>query len=73
MDHNSHEAVATRSIINDWLERLEAQTERDLSGVERILGELTGADRQLMVWHETGSVEDVARDVVARTRAMTEG
>jgi carboxylate-amine ligase len=69
VDHDSHESIKTRKVLEGWLERLESHPKRDLSGVGRILAELTEADRQLQVWREAGSVVEVARDVVARTRA----
>jgi glutamate---cysteine ligase / carboxylate-amine ligase len=73
VDHDSHVSVATRKVLEGWLNYLESWTERDLSGVGRILDEPTGADRQLEVWRETRSTLEVARDVAARTRAATEG
>ena len=73
VDHYSHESIKTRKVLEGWLERLESQTKRALSGVVRILDEPTEADRQLEVWRETGSVVEVARDVVARTRIATDG
>jgi carboxylate-amine ligase len=73
VDHDSHEAVPTRKVLETWLEHLESQTGRDLSTVGRILHEPTGADRQLEVWRETGSALEVARDVAERTRVSVEG
>ena len=73
VDHDSHESVATRKVLEGWLERLEANTKRDLSGVGRILDEPTGADRQLEVWRETNSAFEVALDVADRTRRSTDG
>ena len=73
IDHDTYENVPTREVLGSVLEDLTADSERDLSGVERILGEPTEADRQLEVWRETGSAFEVARDVAARTRASVEG
>ena len=73
VDHDSHEAVPTRKVLETWLEHLESQTRRDLSAVGRILHEPTGADRQLEVWRETGSALEVARDVAERTRVSVKG
>ena len=67
VDHNSHESIKTRKVLEGWLEYLELQTKRDLSDIGRILEEPTGADRQLGVWRETGSAVEVARDIAERT------
>ena len=72
IDHETHESVPTRRVIGGLIEDLKTNTKRDLSGVERILGEPTEADCQLEVWRETGSVFEVARDVAARTRESVE-
>jgi carboxylate-amine ligase len=72
VDHDSHESVPARKVLEGWLNYLESRTKRDLSGVGRILDEPTGADRQLEVWHETRSIREVARDVVERTRFSVE-
>jgi glutamate---cysteine ligase / carboxylate-amine ligase len=72
VDHNSHESIKTRKVLEGWLEYLELRTKRDLSGIGRILDEPTGADRQLEVWRETGSAVDVARDIAERTLASIE-
>jgi glutamate---cysteine ligase / carboxylate-amine ligase len=67
-DHETHEAVETRRAVEDLFERLEGATDRDLSGLPRLLAEPTESVRQLEVWRETGSTLEVARDVVRRTR-----
>jgi glutamate---cysteine ligase / carboxylate-amine ligase len=67
-DHDTHEAVKTRAVVDNLLETLSGGASRDLSGVERILSEPTGADRQLEVLRETGSLVEVAKDVAERTR-----
>jgi glutamate---cysteine ligase / carboxylate-amine ligase len=72
VDHDSHESVPVRKVLNRWLETLEERTKWDLSAVGRILDEPTEADCQLEVWHETGSTREVARDVAKRTRTTTE-
>ncbi|MDQ3910754.1 MAG: YbdK family carboxylate-amine ligase [Actinomycetota bacterium] len=71
VNHDSHESVPTRKVLNRWLETLEARKRWDLCAVARILDEPTEADRQLEVWRETRSVGEVARDVAERTRATT--
>ena len=71
IDHLTHEATPTREVLSNMLASL--VTDRDLSGVGRILREPTEADRQLEVWRETGSVFEVARDIAERTRATVDG
>jgi carboxylate-amine ligase len=71
--HDSHESVATRKVLSHWLENLESRTKQDLSGVARILDEPTGADRQLEVYRETNSTDEVTRDIVERTKSAVEG
>ncbi len=73
VDHDSHESIPARKVLETWLEDLESRTEWDLSQVTRILDEPTGADRQLEVWRETNSTVEVARDIAERTRASVEG
>ena len=73
VDHGSHESVKTRKVLEGWLTYLESRTKKDLSTVGRILEGLTEAERQLGVWRETGSIIEVVRDIVARTRATIEG
>ena len=68
VDHDSHESVPARKVLETWLDNLESRTKWDLSQVTRILDELTGADRQLEVWRETNSTVEVARDISERTR-----
>jgi glutamate---cysteine ligase / carboxylate-amine ligase len=73
VDHDSHESVKTRKVLEGWLEHLETRTGRDLSQLGRILIEPTGADRQLEVYRETNSTYEVARDVAERTWLATGG
>ena len=70
VDHDSHQSIPTRKVIEGWLEFLEFRTKRNLSSVARILREPTGADRQLEVYRETGSVYEVACDIAERTRNL---
>jgi len=72
VDQDTHESVPTRKVVGAWIETLSARTGRDLSGAQRLLDEPTGADRQLEVYRETGSVEEIVRDVARRTRESTE-
>jgi glutamate---cysteine ligase / carboxylate-amine ligase len=72
VDHDSHESVKTREVLEGWLDYLETRTKRGLSAVGRILHEPTGADRQLGVYRETNSMYEVACDVAERAQAATE-
>jgi carboxylate-amine ligase len=72
VDHDSHETVKTRKVLEAWLKHLELRTKKDLSTVGRILELPTEAERQLEVWRETSSIAEVARDIAARTRATAE-
>jgi carboxylate-amine ligase len=67
IDHKTHEPVETRTAIETLVTRLSEATIRDLSGLERVLGEPTESVRQLEVWREAGSTLEVARDLAART------
>jgi len=67
IDHETHDAIETRSVIEALVARISGTTARDLSGLERLLGEPTESVRQLEVWRETGSTLEVARDLSART------
>jgi carboxylate-amine ligase len=70
IDHETHEAVNTRAAIETLLTRLSEATYRDLSGLERALGRPTESVRQLEVWRDTGSMLEVAIDLVRRTSAL---
>jgi carboxylate-amine ligase len=69
-DHETHEVMPTRKALENLLSHLSKKTGHNLSGAERILWEPTGADRQLEVWRETGSLKEVARDVAGRTAPL---
>ncbi len=70
IDHETHEAVQTRTAVETLVARLSEVTNRDLSGLERVLGEPTESVRQLEVWRETGSTLEVAKDLAARSSAL---
>jgi glutamate---cysteine ligase / carboxylate-amine ligase len=70
IDHETREAVETRTAIGYLLTHLSESTNRDLSGLTRALDEPTESIRQLEVWHETGSIIEVAKDLVNRTAAL---
>jgi carboxylate-amine ligase len=67
IDHGTQKATETRAAIETLVARLSETTSRDLSGLERTLGEPTESIRQLEVWRETGSTREVARDLAKRT------
>jgi carboxylate-amine ligase len=69
IDHTTHEAVETRSVIRELVAGLSKTTDRDLSRLRSVVEEPTESVRQLEVWHETGSTREVARDIAQRTRA----
>jgi carboxylate-amine ligase len=68
VDHDTHEAVETRRVVEEIFESLEGVTRRDLSTLRRLLEEPTESVRQLEVWRETNSVLEVAIDLAERTR-----
>jgi glutamate---cysteine ligase / carboxylate-amine ligase len=70
IDHETHEAVETRSAVETLVRRLSKATYRDLSGVERAIGGPTGSVRQLEVWREMGSTLEVAKDLARRTSTL---
>ncbi|MGI9121337.1 MAG: carboxylate-amine ligase, partial [Rubrobacter sp.] len=67
IDHKTHEPVETLTAVETLVASL---TTRDLSGLERVLGEPTESVRQLEVWRETGSTLEVARDLATRTSVL---
>ena len=70
IDHQTHEAVETRTAVETLVGRLSKATYRDLSGVERALGGPTESVRQLEVWRETGSTLEVAKDLARRASTL---
>jgi carboxylate-amine ligase len=69
VDHDTHEPVETARAIEQLFESLEDEgTSRDLFALQSLLEEPTESVLQLEVWHETGSVLEVARDIAQRTR-----
>jgi len=69
VDHETHEPVPARRAVERLAELAASSSRRDLSSLERLLEEPTESERQLLVWRETGSVKEVARDIARRTRA----
>jgi glutamate---cysteine ligase / carboxylate-amine ligase len=70
IDHQTHEAVETRTALKTLVGRLSRATYRDLSGVERALGGPTESVRQLEVWRETGSTLEIAKDLARRASTL---
>jgi glutamate---cysteine ligase / carboxylate-amine ligase len=68
VDHDTHEPVETRRAVERLFMSLEGATSRDLSPLNPLLDEPTESVRQLELWRETGSVKEVAWDLVQRTR-----
>ena len=69
VDHDTHEPVATREVLEELFERLESHASRDISEAHRLLEKPTEADLQLEVWRETSSTLEVAKDLASRMRA----
>jgi carboxylate-amine ligase len=64
--------VETKSLINELLQFVSTEVDelgskREMSHIERILREGTGADRQLAVWEETQDMKKVVDHIVAET------
>ncbi|HET9963825.1 MAG TPA: hypothetical protein VFQ10_00400, partial [Rubrobacter sp.] len=70
IDHQTHEAVETRTAVETLVGRLSRATYRDLSGIERALGGPTESVRQLEVWRETGSTLEIAKDLARRASTL---
>ncbi len=67
-DHDTHEAIETRRAVEVLFEQLDASPSRDLRPLRLLLEQPTESVRQLEVWNETGSLVEVTRDLVRRTR-----
>jgi carboxylate-amine ligase len=64
--------VETRSLIHEIMEFIAPEVEelgscREMEHIEKILGEGTGADRQLAVWERTHDTRAVVDQIVAET------
>ena len=70
IDHETRRAVDTQTAIEALFAQLSETTNRNLSGLVRVLAEPTESVRQLKVWYETGSTVEVAKDLVNRTSAL---
>ena len=67
-DHKTHETTETRRAVESLFDYLAGKTNRDLTPLGLLLDEQAESERQLEVWQDTGSVEEVARDIAHRTR-----
>lgn len=69
LDFERAEAVPTRRAVESLVDWLQSGTQHDLSGARRLLEEGPESERQLEVYRETGSTQDVVRDLAERTAA----
>ena len=72
IDFGREAEVETRSLLNELLafvstEVGELGSEREMSHIERIMREGTGADRQLAVWERTQDMKTVVDQIIAET------
>ncbi len=66
-DHETHRTINTRQALENLIEQSKRASERDLSNLERMLEDETESERQLEVWRETNSLEEVVKDIARRT------
>ncbi|MGH3088267.1 MAG: carboxylate-amine ligase [Rubrobacteraceae bacterium] len=66
-DHETHKPVKTRLALERLVERAKQASKRNLSNLERMLDEPTESERQLEIWRETNSLEEIVRDIARRT------
>src|SRR5437763_11415769 len=72
IDFGKETEVETRSLLNELLEFVATEvdefgTRREMTHIERIMREGTGADRQLAVWQRTQDITAVVDHIVAET------
>jgi carboxylate-amine ligase len=72
IDFGRETEVDTRSLLNELLEFVSTEvnelgSENEMAHIERIMGEGTGADRQLGVWERTHDMKGVVDHIVAET------
>jgi len=72
IDFGKEAEVDTRSLLNELLEFVSTEvnelgTGNEMSHIERIMREGTGADRQLAVWQHTRDMKTVVDQIVAET------
>src|SRR3954471_8366868 len=72
IDFGRETEVETRSLLNELMEFVstevdELESKREMTHIERIMREGTGADRQLEVFHRTNDMKAVVDQIVAET------
>src|SRR5213082_785333 len=72
IDFGRETEVETRSLINELLEFVSTEVDelgskKEMTHIERIMREGTGADRQLAVFHRTNDMKAVVDQIVAET------
>jgi carboxylate-amine ligase len=72
IDFGRETEVDTRSLLNELLEFVSTEvnelgSEKEMTHVERIMREGTGADRQLAVWERTQDMKAVVDHIVEET------
>jgi glutamate---cysteine ligase / carboxylate-amine ligase len=72
IDFGKETEVETRSLLNELLEFVSTEvnelgTQNEMTHIERIMREGTGADRQLAVWERTRDMKTVVDHIVAET------
>jgi len=72
IDFGRETEVDTRSLLNELLEFVSTEvnelgSENEMAHIERIMGEGTGADRQLSVWERTHDMKAVVDHIVTET------
>src|SRR3989440_11146203 len=72
IDFGKETEVEERSLLNELLEFVVSEvdefgTQREMTHIERIMREGTGADRQLAVWQRTQDIKAVVDHIVAET------
>src|SRR5437773_1083674 len=72
IDFGREEEVETRSLLNELMEFVSTEVDelgskREMTHIERIMREGTGADRQLEVFHRTNDMKAVVDQIVAET------
>src|SRR5438876_4603572 len=72
IDFGRESEVDTRSLLNELLEFVSTEvdefgTRREMTHIERIVSEGTGADRQLAIWKQTQDMKAVVDHIVTET------
>jgi carboxylate-amine ligase len=72
IDFGREEEVETRSLLNELLEFVSTEVDelgsaKEMTHIERIMREGTGADRQLAVWERTKDMKTVVDQIVNET------